>query len=450
MKISVIGSGYVGLVTGAGLADFGNEVTCADIDARKIEQLRSGRLPIYEPGLDAVISRNVEEGRLGFTTNLEAAIRSARAIFIAVGTPSMEDGSADLRHVQEVARTIAVHITAPALIITKSTVPVGTGRLLEGIFAHAGKGHLTSVISNPEFLREGSAIEDFLHPDRVVIGTSSPEAAALMREIYAPLHSLEIPFVVTTLESAELIKYASNGFLATKITFINEVASLCERVGGDVQSVALGMGLDHRIGPKFLQSGPGYGGSCFPKDTAALAEIARRVGGEFRIIDTVIQVNESVKERMIEKVATALGEQVEGKTVGILGLAFKPETDDMRDSPTIPLIEGIQRLGGRIRSYDPQAMENARLIFSDLTFCRDAYEVAAGSDVLVIATEWNEFRSLNFSRLRELLNSPVVVDLRNLYEPERMAREGFKYIGLGRGSTAGMHQSQVSEDESAA
>ena len=435
MNIAVIGTGYVGLVTGAGLADFGNEVICVDVDRRKIEALERGEIPIYEPGLDAIVSRNVEEGRLKFTTDLASAVQKARAIFIAVGTPPKADGSADLRYVAEVARSIAEHLNGPKLVITKSTVPIGTGRLIQKIIEEAGKSHKVSVVSNPEFLREGSAIEDFMKPDRVVIGVSDPDSVDLMKEIYAPLHS-QIPFVVTDVESSELIKYASNGFLATKISFINEVAQICELLGANVQDVALGMGLDSRIGKQFLQAGPGFGGSCFPKDTSAVADIARRAGYRFQIIEAVMDVNDKVKLRMVDKVAEAMGGEVRGKTVGVLGLAFKPETDDMRDSPSIPLIRGLQQLGARIRAYDPQAIEHSKEIFEDVTFCEDAYDTAEGADALVIVTEWNEFRALNLSRIRKALRQPVVVDLRNLYDGGRMAEAGFEYTSVGRGTAA--------------
>ena len=432
MDIAVIGTGYVGLVTGAGLADFGNDVICVDIDEKKISALKQGLIPIYEPGLDTIVSRNVSEGRLQFSTDLREAIRSSRAIFIAVGTPPKPDGSADLRYVEEVARTIAQHMNGPKLVITKSTVPIGTGRMIESILGEAGNGFRASVASNPEFLREGSAIDDFMKPDRVVIGASDKESIALMKEIYAPLHSLEIPFVVTNVESAELIKYASNGFLATKISFINEIAVLCELIGGDVQDVARGVGLDSRIGPKFLQAGPGFGGSCFPKDTSAVAEIARRYGYEFQIIEAVLRVNDNIKQRMVGKVVKVLCGNVQSKTIAVLGLAFKPETDDIRDSPAIPLINGLQQQGATIRAYDPQAVENAKKIFKNVTFCRDAYETADGADALVIATEWNEFRALKLERIRGLMKQPVIVDLRNVYDPQRMKSEGFTYVSVGR------------------
>jgi UDPglucose 6-dehydrogenase len=432
LDIAVIGTGYVGLVTGAGLADFGNDVICVDIDDKKIQALKEGKIPIYEPGLDKIVSRNVREGRLSFSTDLHGAIRSSRAIFIAVGTPPKPDGSADLRYVEEVARTIAQYMNGPKLVITKSTVPIGTGRMIEKILQESGNGFSASVVSNPEFLREGSAIEDFMKPDRVVLGASDKESIQLMKEIYAPRHSLEIPFVETNVESAELIKYASNGFLATKISFINEIAVLCELLGGDVQDVARGMGLDTRIGPKFLQAGPGFGGSCFPKDTSAVADIARRYGYEFQIIEAVLRVNDSIKQRMVGKVVKALCGSVKGKIIGVLGLAFKPETDDVRDSPAIPLIAGLQKEGATIRAYDPQAMKNTDKVFSDVTFCRDAYETADGADALVIVTEWNEFRSLKLQRVRGLLKQPVIIDLRNVYDLQRMKSEGFTYVSVGR------------------
>jgi UDPglucose 6-dehydrogenase len=443
VQIAVIGTGYVGLVTGAGLADFGNEVICVDIDVKKIDALRRGEIPIYEPGLDLLVSKNVAEKRLSFSTDLPEAIRAARAIFIAVGTPPKADGSADLRYVESVARSIAEHMNGPKLVITKSTVPIGTGRMIEKILAEKGNGHRGSVVSNPEFLREGSAIEDFMKPDRVVIGASDAESAELMKEIYAPLHYLEIPFVVTNVESSELIKYASNGFLATKITFINEIAQVCEKVGGDVQDVARGMGLDSRIGPKFLQSGPGFGGSCFPKDTSAMADIARRHGYEFQIMEAVLRVNDDIKQRMVAKIVEAAGGSVKGKIVAMLGLAFKPETDDMRDSPTIPIIKGLQKRGAIVRAYDPQAVENSRSIFENLTYCEDAYTTAKGADVLVIATEWNEFRALNLERIKKDMRQAVIVDLRNVYDPKRVRALGFHYTSVGRADEVQAKKTEV-------
>lgn len=435
MDIAVIGTGYVGLVTGAGLADFGNTVICCDKDEAKIRDLEKLVIPIYEPGLDRIVERNVKEGRLTFTTDLREAIRSSRAVFIAVGTPQGADGAADLRAVEDVAAKIAEYMNGPKLVITKSTVPLGTGKTISKIIKDRGGPYPASVVSNPEFLREGSAIQDFMEPDRVVIGASDEESVQLMKEIYAPLHP-EIPRVITSVESAELIKYAANGFLATKISFINEIAALCERVGADVKDVARGMGLDHRIGPEFLHAGPGFGGSCFPKDTKAIEKIAEAHDYVFQIIKAVWAVNESIKQRMVVKVAGALGGDVHGKTIGILGLAFKPETDDMRDSPTIPLIQGLlEERGAKIRAYDPKAMDKAKEmkgIFERITYCTDAYDTADGADALVIATEWNEFRALNLERIRKLLRQPLIIDLRNVYDPKRMADEGFRYVSVGR------------------
>lgn len=432
MNIAIIGTGYVGLVTGAGLADFGNEVVCVDIDEQKISALKRGEIPIYEPGLDTLVAKNVEEGRLRFTTELPDAIRASRVIFIAVGTPQASDGAADLRYVEQVARSIAEHMDGPKIVVTKSTVPTGTGQMIEKILEETPHQHRAVVVSNPEFLREGSAIEDFMKPERVVLGCKDPEAVAIMKEIYAPLHSLEIPFVVTSVESAELIKYASNGFLALKISFINEVARLCELTGADVQDVARGMGLDSRIGQKFLQAGPGFGGSCFPKDTAALADIARKAGTHFNLIETTIAVNEAVKARMVDKVEAAVGD-LNGKTIGVLGLAFKPETDDMRESPSIPLLQGLKERGAVIRAYDPEAMEQAAAIFDGIEFCDDAYETAKDCDALVIVTEWNEFRALNLERIRDVVRKPMIIDLRNVYDPKRMRDRGFEYVSIGRG-----------------
>ena len=431
MNIAVMGSGYVGLVTGACLADFGNEVICVDVDSAKIEALQNGKSPFYEPGLESIVKRTSAEGRLSFSTDLAGAIAAARVIFIAVGTPQGADGAADLRYVEQVAHTVAAQVDSPKLIVTKSTVPVGTGAQIARIFGAYGKGHLVSVASNPEFLREGSAIDDFMHPDRVVIGASDEESIALVKEIYAPLHAIHIPFLVTSVESAELIKYAANAFLATKISFINDIAVLCELVGGDVLDVAKGMGLDDRIGPRFLQAGPGYGGSCFPKDTAALVQIANAHGHRLEIVEAAMNVNAEVKLQAIRRVCDAAGE-IAGKTIGILGLAFKPETDDMRDSPAITLIQGLQELGARIRAYDPQAMPNARAFLDGIDYCDDAYATARGCDVLVLATEWNEFRALNLARIGSVMRNKVIVDLRNVYDPRRMQEAGFVYTSIGR------------------
>ncbi len=434
MHICVVGTGYVGLVTGSCLADFGMDVTCVDKDVAKIEMLQRGEIPIYEPGLDTLVAKNAAAGRLHFTTDLPAAVRQALAIFIAVGTPPKEDGSADLSYVVEVARAIAEHMNGYKVVVTKSTVPTGTGQLIEKILAENSRGeHAFSVVSNPEFLREGSAIEDFMRPDRVVIGARDAQAIAIMKDIYSPLYLMETPFVITNVESAELIKYASNAFLATKITFINEVADLCERLGADVHHVAKGMGLDRRIGPKFLHPGPGYGGSCFPKDTQALAEIARTAGQPFEIVETVIRVNERIKSRSFEKVRRALDGRIDGKTIGILGLSFKPETDDMRESPALPLVRSLVEEGAHVRAFDPAAMDNARkLLPPSVEYAANAYEAADGADALVIVTEWNQFRSLNLDRLRELVKNPVVIDLRNVYDPDKMREAGFEYDSVGR------------------
>ncbi len=434
MHICVVGTGYVGLVTGACLADLGMDVTCVDKDSAKIDTLQRGEIPIYEPGLDTLVSKNAKSGRLHFTTDLAIAVQQALAIFIAVGTPPKKDGSADLSYVVEVAEAIADHMNGYKVVVTKSTVPIGTGQLIEKIIRGRTNGrHAFSVVSNPEFLREGSAIEDFMRPDRIVIGARDAQAIAIMKDIYSPLYLIETPFVITNVESSELIKYASNAFLATKITFINEVALLCERLGADVHDVAKGMGLDRRIGPKFLHPGPGYGGSCFPKDTQALAEIAREAGRPFQIVETVIAANESIKARSIDKVRAVLGGELAGKTVGLLGLSFKPETDDMRESPAIPLAEALLAAGAAVRAFDPAAMENARSALPDgITYCEDSYQAAEGADALVIVTEWNQFRSLDLERLRELVASPVVVDLRNVYEAAKMRAAGFQYDCVGR------------------
>jgi UDPglucose 6-dehydrogenase len=434
MHIAVVGSGYVGLVTGACLADFGMDVTCVDNDARKIAMLKGGQVPIYEPGLEALVAKNARAGRLHFTTELREAVENALAVFIAVGTPPREDGSADLSYVVKVAEAIADSMNGYKVVVTKSTVPIGTGQLIEKVITErTGGKYPLSVVSNPEFLREGSAIEDFMRPDRVVIGARDEQAVAIMRDIYRPLYLIETPFVVTNVESSELIKYASNAFLATKITFINEVAELCERLGADVHHVARGMGLDRRIGPKFLHPGPGYGGSCFPKDTKALTEIARSAGRPFQIVETVVAVNERVKLRMVDKIRAACGGTVAGLTIGVLGLSFKPETDDMREAPSIPILHALAADGAQVRAFDPVAMDNAREVLpTGVVYCRDSYDAAAGADCLVILTEWNQFRSLDLERLRRELRRPLVVDLRNVYEPERMRDAGFEYDSAGR------------------
>ncbi len=433
MHIAVVGSGYVGLVTGACLADFGMDVTCVDKDERKIAMLKRGEIPIYEPGLDTLVAKNEKAGRLHFSTELKDAIEKSLAIFIAVGTPPREDGSADLTYVVEVAEAIADHMNGYKVVVTKSTVPIGTGQLIEKVIEERNGTQPFSVVSNPEFLREGSAIADFMRPDRVVIGARDPQAIAIMKDIYAPLYLIETPFVITNVESSELIKYASNAFLATKITFVNEVAELCELLGADVHHVAKGMGLDRRIGPKFLHPGPGYGGSCFPKDTNALSEIARKAGRPFRIVDTVIEVNEQVKARMAEKIKARCGGSVAGLTIGVLGLSFKPETDDMREAASIPILHALAADGATLRAYDPVATANAREVLpASVTYCADEYEAAAGADCLVILTEWNQFRSLDLERLQQALKRKLVVDLRNVFQPDKMREAGFEYECVGR------------------
>ncbi len=431
MNICVVGSGYVGLVTGSCLADFGMHVTGVDIDVAKVEALRRGEIPIYEPGLDELVRKNMEQGRLAFTTELGPALEGARVVFIAVGTPPRSDGSADLRYIRQVAESIGEHLNGYKVIVTKSTVPIGTGQMIETIVKERSGSENFAVVSNPEFLREGSAIEDFMQPDRVVIGSRDPRAIDIMLEIYSPLRVADVPFVVTDIESAELIKYASNGFLAAKISFINEVAHLCERLGADVETVARGMGLDDRIGPKFLHPGPGYGGSCFPKDSRAVAQIARDHGLEFKIMDAVIEANEDTRDRMLDKIRDAFA-GVEGKTVAVLGLSFKPETDDIRESPALTIVEGLRAEGATVRAFDPAAMNTCRDLWADVVFAESPYEAAEGAHGLVIVTEWNRFRFLDTDRLRQLLEEPLIIDLRNIYEPAKMASAGFRYVSLGR------------------
>jgi UDPglucose 6-dehydrogenase len=432
MNICVVGSGYVGLVTGACLADFGMHVVGVDKDGAKVEALSRGKVPIYEPGLGTLVRKNMEEGRLRFSTELGPAIEEAQVIFIAVGTPPKADGSADLTFIREVASSIAQHLNGYKVIVTKSTVPIGTGQMIETIVREgAGGKHRFAVVSNPEFLREGSAIEDFMYPDRVVIGTRDPRAAELMQDVYSPLAAGGVPFIITDVETAELIKYASNGFLATKISFINEVAQICEAWGANVEVVAKGMGLDTRIGPKFLSPGPGFGGSCFPKDTRAAAQIARDQGLRFRIIEAVLEVNEVTQKRMLDKIEAALGTST-GKTVAVLGLSFKPNTDDIRESPALPIVQGLLDRGASVRAFDPEAMEGCRPLFPTVTFCESVYEAAEGADALVIVTEWNQFRKLELDRLHQLLRQPLVIDLRNLYEPDKMVAAGFRYVSIGR------------------
>jgi UDPglucose 6-dehydrogenase len=433
MNICVVGTGYVGLVTGACFAEFGINAVCVDKDKNKIALLNNGAIPIYEPGLEELVKKNVKDGRLSFTTNIDKAIKDAIVVFIAVGTPPKDDGSADLSYVEDVAGSIARNLNGYKVIVTKSTVPVGTGEKIRKIILEVNKKQENfDIVSNPEFLREGSAIEDFMRPNRVVIGASSERAVEVMKELYRPLYLIETPFVITNVESAEMIKYASNAFLATKISFINEVANICERVGADVHAVAKGMGLDHRIGSKFLHSGPGYGGSCFPKDTQAIAQIAKENNYTFEIVEAVINANKKQKERMIEKIVKMAGE-LKGKTIGILGLSFKPNTDDMRDAPSVDIINGLLKRGAKIKAYDPVAMDEARKIFNDdIKYCKNSYDAAEGSDALVLITEWNQFRNLDIGKIKGLLKSPIIIDLRNVYELQKMKELGIRYTGVGR------------------
>ncbi|MGB5881771.1 MAG: UDP-glucose/GDP-mannose dehydrogenase family protein, partial [Thermoanaerobaculia bacterium] len=420
----------MGLVTGACLADFGMKVVGVDKVAGKIEALQQGEIPIYEPGLKTLVRKNMDEGRLRFTTELGPALEDARAIFIAVGTPSRADGSADLTFIREVAASIGTHLTGYKVIVTKSTVPIGTGQMIREIVeTESHHDQAFAMVSNPEFLREGSAIEDFMDPDRVVIGSDEPRAIDIMLDIYSPLRVADVPFVITNVETAELIKYASNGFLATKISFINEVARLSEILGADVETVARGMGLDERIGPKFLHPGPGFGGSCFPKDARAVAQIARDQGIEFEIMEAVLRVNEGTKMRMVEKVSTAFA-GLDDKTVCVLGLSFKPETDDIRESPALEIVDHLLAAGAQVRVFDPVAMPECRPLWPDVYFAETSYDAAKGADGIVIATEWNQFRALELGRLKKLLSRPLIVDLRNIYEPAKMKAAGFEYISV--------------------
>jgi UDPglucose 6-dehydrogenase len=434
MHIVMIGTGYVGLVSGACLSDFGHVVTCIDKDAGKIEQLENGAIPIFEPGLEALVTSNVAAGRLSFTTQSAAAVGTADAIFLAVGTPSRRgDGFADLSYLYDAAREIAVDLTGFTVVVTKSTVPVGTNDEVEAIIRKLKPDADVAVVSNPEFLREGAAIEDFKRPDRVVVGTEDERARRVMREVYRPLFINETPILFTSRRAAELIKYASNAFLATKITFINEMADLCEKCGADVQEVARGMGLDRRIAGKFLHAGPGYGGSCFPKDTAALSAIGQRHGAPARIVETVIAVNEARKHAMAAKVAAACGGSLAGKTVAVLGLTFKPNTDDMREAPSLVIVPALAAQGARVIAYDPHGMEEARQLIPRLETAADPYACIEGADAMVILTEWDQFRALDLDRVKAALRNPVIVDLRNIYKPTDLAAKGLTYISVGRG-----------------
>jgi UDPglucose 6-dehydrogenase len=434
MRIAMIGTGYVGLVSGACFSDFGHVVACIDKDAAKISQLQNGTMPLFEPGLDALVARNVEAGRLSFTTEAAAPVRAADAIFLAVGTPSRRgDGFADLTYLYDAAHEIAADLQGFTVVVTKSTVPVGTNDEIEAIIRKLRPDADFVVVSNPEFLREGAAIEDFKRPDRVVVGTEDQRARRMMRELYRPLFINETPILFTGRRAAELIKYASNAFLATKITFINEMADLCEKCGADVQEVARGMGLDRRIAGKFLHAGPGFGGSCFPKDTAALTAIGQGLGAPIRIVETVISVNDARKQAMAAKVAAACGGTLTGKTIAVLGLTFKPNTDDMREAPSLVIVPALAKQGARVRAYDPHGMSEARKLMPQIETAVDPYACVAGADAMVILTEWEEFRALDLDRVKAALRAPVVVDLRNIYKPRDMAEKGFTYVSVGQG-----------------
>ncbi len=433
MHIGIIGTGYVGLVTGACFAEFGLFVTCVDKDEKKIRLLKKGEIPFYEPGIGDLVKRNLKQGRLQFTTKIERAVESSLVVFIAVGTPRRGDGSADLKYVEEVATAIAKAMDEYKVIVTKSTVPVGTGEKLKEIISRNLNGKIDfDIVSNPEFLREGSALEDFMRPNRVVIGARSAQAVAIMKDLYKPLYLIETPFVITNIETAEMIKYASNSFLATKISFINEMATLCERVGADVHTVARGMGLDQRIGSKFLHPGPGYGGSCLPKDTNALLRIAEEHGMKLGIIAAAVRANEEQRRHMVKKITSAMG-TLRGKTVAILGLSFKPNTDDIRDAPSLSIIQGLVREKANIKAYDPVSMKEASQVLRDVKFCRDSYDAVKGADAVVIMTEWNQFRNLELDRIANLMRGNYFFDLRNVYEPQKVRDRGFQYIGVGRG-----------------
>ena len=433
MRIAIIGTGYVGLVSGACFSDFGHEVICVDKDAGKIDALERGVMPIFEPGLDGLVARNIAGRRLAFTTDLEAAVKDAEAIFIAVGTPSRRgDGHADLSYVYDAAREIALALTGPVVIVTKSTVPVGTGDEVERIIRETAPAAQAWVVSNPEFLREGAAIDDFKHPDRIVIGAEDDHATAVMREVYRPLYLNKAPLLITSRRTAELIKYAANAFLATKITFINEMADLCEAVGGDVQDVAQGIGLDRRIGPKFLHAGPGYGGSCFPKDTLALLKTAEDSDAPLRIVEAVVKVNDARKRAMGRKVIQALDGEARGKTVALLGLTFKPNTDDMRDAPSIAIVQALEDAGVNVRGYDPEGSEQARPLMPNVELFDDPYAAADGADAVVLVTEWDVLRALDLERIAAGMRDPILVDLRNIYPPEEAEGAGLRWHGVGR------------------
>jgi len=432
MHIAVIGSGYVGLVTGACFAEFGVDVTCVDVDEQKIERLLNGIMPIYEPGLEHLVAKNPHAGRLRFTTDVRQAIEQALVIFLAVGTPPLPDGSPDLSYVDSAAASIADHMNGYKVVVTKSTVPIGTGEHIRSLINERKKTRANfGVVSNPEFLREGAAINDFMRPDRVVIGSRDEEAIAIMKDLYRPLYLIEAPFVITSLEAAELTKYAANAFLATKVSFINEIANLCDKIGCDVHDVARGIGMDKRIGSKFLHPGPGFGGSCFPKDTRALASVAKKFDSESLIVDAVIEVNRRQSNAMLAKIRKLVG-SLDGKKIAVLGLAFKPETDDMREAPAIGIIRYLTESGAVVSAYDPVAKDEAVKLLPDISYADDEYDAVAGADALVFVTEWNQFRALDMTRVRDLMKSPKVADLRNIYEPEDMREMGFEYVGVGR------------------
>lgn len=437
MRVAMIGTGYVGLVSGACFADFGHDVICVDKDKSKIDQLENGKIPIFEPGLEDLVAKNVEAGRLSFTTDLAEAVPSADAVFIAVGTPSRRgDGFADLSYVYAAAEEIAQASDGYTVVVTKSTVPVGTGLEVEQIVRKARSDAEFSVVSNPEFLREGAAIEDFKRPDRVVVGAEDERAQEVMRELYRPLYINETPIVFTNRATSELIKYAANAFLATKITFINEIADLCEKVGANVQEVAKGIGLDGRIGGKFLHAGPGYGGSCFPKDTLALVRTAQKEGAPVKIVEAVVDINDRRKKQMADRVISACGGSVDGKTIAILGLTFKPNTDDMRDAPSLDIVPALQAAGAKINAYDPEGMGEAKDLFEGVNFCDGPYEALEGADGMALVTEWDVFRALDLDRVKTLMTSPIMVDLRNVYSPSQMVANGFAYHSIGRDSDA--------------
>ncbi len=435
MNITMIGTGYVGLVTGTCFSEFGHQVVCVDKIKEKIETLKKGQIPIYEPGLDMLVKKNVSEGRLRFTTNLSEAVPSADAVFLAVGTPSSRrgDGYADLTYVFEAAREIAPHLKGYTVIVDKSTVPVGTARQVKRIIKEVNPEADFDIASNPEFLREGAAINDFMRPDRVVIGVESDRAEKVLRDIYKPLYLIETPIVCTTIETAELIKYAANAFLAIKISFINEMANVCEAVGADVVALAKAIGMDGRIGSKFLHPGPGYGGSCFPKDTLALMRIVQEYGESVRLVEAAVEVNAAQKARMVKKIRDMLGGSEAGKTIAFLGLTFKPETDDMREAPSITIIPSLMEKGAKIRAHDPKGMEEAKKYLpAGVVYCKNAYDACKGADAVVLMTEWNQYRALDLEKIKSLLREPVFIDLRNVYDPSKMRKLGFKYTGVGR------------------